>query len=67
MPLYCVNKETNWPGFDHEVHKQGCSKWPSNRIDLGWHSTCYGAIAEARRHYGNVDGCAICSDACHQR
>ena len=29
MPLYCGNKETNWLGFDHEVHRQRCSKWPS--------------------------------------
>ena len=67
MPYFCVNRETSWPGFDHEVHEQGCSEWPSNRIDPAWHSTCHDAIVEAREHYSNVDGCAICSDACHKR
>ncbi|MFS4445386.1 hypothetical protein [Maribacter sp. 2307UL18-2] len=66
MPKYCVNKETDNNG-DHEVHKENCPWWPSdkNRLDLGYHDSCESAVAEAKKHYSNVNGHKHCSQDCH--
>ena len=66
MNRYYVNKNAQSNG-DHEVHKTGCS-WlpkPENRIYLGLFYSCYSAVAEARKHYTQVNGCAHCSSVCH--
>ena len=70
MAKYCVNKNTENPGGNHEVHKEGCQWWPAveNKEDLGEFTSCHGAVQEAiRRGYNNVDGCATCSPDCHRQ
>ena len=66
MPYYYVNKNQQANG-DHEVHDGGCSWLPKseNRIYLGNFTTCGPAVTEARKYYGQVNGCAHCSPLCH--
>jgi len=64
MPYYCVNSNAQING-DHEVHEQGCTFWPSNKIDLGWHNNCQSAVVDAKRHYRQSNGCYWCSRPCH--
>ena len=66
MTRYYVNKNAQANG-DHEVHESGCSYLPAaeNRIYLGDFSNCRDAVAEARRHYRQSNGCYYCSRACH--
>ncbi len=70
MPNYCVNKDAQ-PNGDHEVHdvtaRQPCLPAATNRQDLGYHSSCSGAVQAARRYFIQVDGCAICAPDCHTR
>lgn len=67
---YRVNKDTSGnPNGNNEVHNETCYHY--NRMnsyeDLGWHSSCQSAVAEAkRRGYSRADGCAKCSPACHR-
>jgi len=65
---YYVNKNAQDSG-EHEVHREGCSYLPAveNRHYLGDFATCHPAVAEARKHYTNVDGCFYCSRECHTR
>lgn len=67
MPNYCVNKNAQSNG-DHEVHDTGtCTRLPdwSNRLDLGYHATCAGAVQQAKRTYSQSNGCAYCCPSCH--
>ncbi|CAN02842.1 hypothetical protein DOU09_04805 [Clavibacter michiganensis subsp. michiganensis] len=67
MPHYIVNKNAQ-PNGDREVHNLAtCNRLPlqANRVDLGSHASCSGAVSAARRLYNNVNGCAYCSSACH--
>lgn len=68
MPYYCVNKNAQRNG-DHEVHDlastRGCLPTATNRIDLGYHAGCSGAVAAAKRHYTQVNGCYYCANSCH--
>ena len=66
MTRYYVNKNAQANG-DHEVHESGCSYLPAaeNRVYLGDFSNCRDAVAEARRHYRQSNGCYHCSRACH--
>lgn len=66
MASYYVNNEAQSTG-EHEVHAYGCTYFPSNRTYLGEFASCWGAITEAKKYYGNVDGCCWCSRACHTR
>lgn len=70
MPSYCVNRNPQ-PSGEHEVHNldAGCADLPqwANRIDLGSHDACYGAVIEARKIYRHVDGCYYCARDCHSR
>ena len=70
MPRFCVNKNAQSTG-EHEVHNldAGCSYLPAlqNQRLLGTFSSCSGAIAEAKKIYSSVDGCAYCAPACHTR
>ena len=69
MPHYCVNKEAQSGSGDHEVHDlastKGCLPSASNRVDLGWHASCRGAVAAAKRLYSDVNGCYYCANDCH--
>lgn len=66
MAYYYVNKNAQSTG-EHEVHKEDCSDLPdsSNRIGLGYFSSCKEAVKEAKKHYDNVDGCYYCCKPCH--
>lgn len=66
MSKYYVNTNEQQNG-DHEVHREDCA-WlplPQNRIYLGEFSSCQPAVAAARKHYSQVNGCYHCSRECH--
>ncbi len=64
MADYYVNNNTDDNG-DHEVHKSGCHVMPSNKKYLGDFSNCWQAVAEAKKHYTQTNGCWHCSRECH--
>lgn len=68
MAQYYINKNAQANG-DHEVHSDPCSFMPnsSNRIDLGWHTNCFNAVAAAKARWPNdrINGCYYCCNACH--
>lgn len=64
MPRYYDNREQQNNG-DHEVHVDTCGFLPSNRIDLGIHSTCQEAVKKAKTYYAQSNGCYWCSRPCH--
>lgn len=66
MNKYYVNRNAQANG-DHEVHKFGCRFMPNpeNRQYLGEFATCRSAVAEAKKHYRQSNGCYYCSNACH--
>lgn len=67
MAKYRVNKNTESPNYDHEVHKEGCKWWPTQSyIDLGEHNSCTTAVALAKSHYLDANGCKNCSRECHK-
>ncbi|PQP38787.1 hypothetical protein C6A88_34800 [Mycolicibacterium austroafricanum] len=63
---YNVNKIAQANG-DHEVHTAGCTDRPrvENRIELGYFTSCVSAVAEAKKHYWQSNGCYWCSRPCH--
>ena len=70
MPRFCVNRMPRDSG-EHEIHDTlaNCPDLPDSedRIPLGNHASCHGAVIEARKIYGDVDGCAYCAPDCHSR
>jgi hypothetical protein len=66
MANYYVNTKAQSNG-DHEVHVSTCTRLPAgdSRLHLGDFSSCSGAVAEARKHYTQVNGCYFCSNSCH--
>lgn len=70
MHRFIINKNQQSNG-DHEVHNAtlGCSYMPKpeNQIDLGYHSSCYGALIDANSRWpGNrINGCYYCANTCH--
>lgn len=66
MPYYHVNRNGQSNG-DHEVHENGCGHQPysENRLALGWHAGCAGAVREAKKTYTKANGCYYCCNACH--
>lgn len=66
MKKYRVNKNTESPNHDHEVHEEGCIWWPTqNYIDLGEHPSCRSAVTAAKVYYSDANGCNTCSPSCH--
>lgn len=69
MKKYRVNKHTYTnPKGNNEVHSDVCKHYHELVLfeDLGYHSTCYGAVADAKaKGYTKADGCVVCSNACH--
>ncbi len=69
MPYYCVNRNAQSGTGDHEVHDvnstKGCLPDVASRLDLGFQTSCRGAVVEARRHYDDVNGCYWCANDCH--
>lgn len=64
MANYYVNNNAQANG-DHEVHVTGCSYMPNSKIALGDHYSCLSAVAEAKKHYRQSNGCFFCSRLCH--
>lgn len=70
MDRFIINRNAQRNG-DHEVHNlsKGCSYMPNseNQVDLGNHSSCQGAVAEAKRQWpqNRINGCYYCATACH--
>lgn len=70
MPQYIINNNSQ-PNGDHEVHDKtnGCSYMPKaeNQIDLGYYTSCYGAVTEAKRRWPKerINGCYYCCNPCH--
>lgn len=66
MPYYYVNTNAQ-PNGDHEVHENGCTQGanPENQMSLGYHASCHGAVAEAKKTYSTANGCAYCCEACN--
>jgi hypothetical protein len=69
MPDYCVNTNSQQGSGDHEVHDlastKGCLPNASNRLTLGWYSSCAEAVRAAKKIYSNSNGCYYCAYACH--
>lgn len=69
MAYYCVDRNAQFNSGHHEVHDRastkGCLPNPSNRFNLGYHSTCRSAISEAKKYYLKVNGCYHCANECH--
>lgn len=64
---YVLNLNQQLNG-DYEVHKVGCSHFPTNNYeDLGTHNYCSSAVIEAKlKHpYKKINGCYYCSNSCH--
>lgn len=69
MAQYCVNARPQSTG-EHEVHNlETCPVLPEprNRIPLGNHATCHGAVKKAKEQFPTADGCRHCSPQCHTR
>ena len=68
MAAYCVNRNAQSNG-DHEVHnlQGGCIRLPEleNQIPLGQHVSCQTAVAAAKHHFSQVNGCYYCALPCH--
>jgi hypothetical protein len=66
MASYYVNKNAQNNG-DHEVHVRDCKWMPlsENAIYLGEFAHCRDAVAAAKRHFAQVDGCKYCCPACN--
>ncbi|MCX6799483.1 MAG: hypothetical protein NTW59_05315, partial [Candidatus Diapherotrites archaeon] len=62
MDAYYVNKNAQANG-DHEVHTETCTWLPDveNRLFLGNFTSCYPAVAEAKKHFIQSNGCYFCS------
>ena len=70
MPYYYVNSNQQPITSDHEVHQATGCPHPverQNRLDLGFFSSCHGAVAKARLRYPHwrINGCAYYSPECH--
>jgi len=70
MARFIINKNAQDNG-DHEVHNAttGCAHMPNseNQIDLGNHSSCHGAVADAKSRWpdNRINGCYYCCNPCH--
>jgi len=69
MPRYYVNNAAQPETGDHEVHSETCFylQFVQSKKDLGYHDTCYSAVAKAKETYPTADGCKHCSESCHSR
>lgn len=67
MNHYYVSAIPEFSG-KHEVHEEDCTRLPSvtDRVYLGFFANCADALREAHKEYDRVDGCQICSPACHK-
>lgn len=66
MPNYYLNQNPQSTG-EHEVHKQGCSWFPSSVLSLGSFSDAVPAVRHAKSLGYNADGCYYCCREAHTR
>ena len=70
MERFVLNQNVQANG-DYEVHNvtTGCTYMPQpqNQIDLGYHASCHGEVAEAKSKWptARINGCFWCCPACH--
>ena len=64
MAKYYVNTNPQNNG-DHEVHQEGCSWMPDERVFLGDYASCDAAVEAAKKYYPKSNGCYYCSRECH--
>ena len=66
MKKYYINISAN-EDEEHTVHKEDCSHIPSplKQESVGSHSSCLGAIAEAKKRYPKAVACIYCSGNCY--
>lgn len=66
MQHYYVNTQEHANG-QHIVHVPRCTHLPeaSHRIYLGAFTKCGDALAAARNHFENANGCYWCCSDCH--
>jgi hypothetical protein len=67
MDKYYVNQNAQSNG-DHEVHKEGCYylSLVERKLYLGEFTSCFPAVAEAKKYYSSADGCYYCCPLCHK-
>jgi hypothetical protein len=62
---------TKTPGADglNEVHHASCFRMPTpdEVISLGTFVDCHAAMAAARKHRSEVNGCYLCCKQCHEK
>ncbi|MFA6095881.1 MAG: hypothetical protein WC767_03520 [Candidatus Paceibacterota bacterium] len=65
---YYVNKESLENG-DHEVHRGDCPVLPKEGklIHLGDFLLCSSALAEAKKHFVQINACETCSKFHHEK
>ena len=69
MNYYIINKNATLnPGFHHEVHtREHADKLNiRDRINLGWFADEIAAVAYAKSHYSDADGCKTCCPRAHR-
>lgn len=66
MAKYYVNNNAQ-PNGDHEVHREGCSYFPTDVRYLGEFSSCAPAVEKAKTIYRSADGCYHCCRDSHRR
>jgi len=72
MPNFIINNNQQ-PSGDYEVHNSTtpCSyvSLIKNKTELGFHASCSGAVAEAKRRFPeqakSINGCFYCCRSCH--
>lgn len=72
MPNYILNNTVQANG-DYEVHNTTtpCSyvRLIQSKTELGYHSSCHGAVASAKQKYPSraktINGCYYCCNPCH--
>lgn len=66
MASYFVAAEAE-PTGEHVVHQSGCNAMPTERRYIGEFWSCQAALDAARKYFKAVNGCAVCSPACHRK
>jgi hypothetical protein len=59
MPHYFINNHA-LPNGDHEVHRVGCARMPSDKGYLGNFDSMTEAMIEARKEFWHSNSCVHC-------
>lgn len=68
MSTYYVNKESTYPSSgEHEVHKEGCFRMPTNRLHIGEFNNEHEAVQACQNASPTlkIDGCWHCCPNAH--